>query len=379
MSVEIREVRTRRERKLFIYFPEKLYEDRYPQWVHPIYQNEKSFFDPGKNDAWSFSDGKLYLACRDGKPVGRVMALINHKLNKFQDKREARFGFFDSVDDQGVASALLGAAEEWARSKGCDRIVGPLGFTDMDPEGMLVEGFEERASIATWWHPPYTPALVERAGYAKETDWVTYLVELSNPLPPVYAKIAKRLSSRTSYRLKEFAKRKEFKPSIEPIFALINEAYSHLYGFSPLSDEEIQKVAATYIPILDPRFVKAVTLDDQVVGFAIGIPDMTEGIRAARGRLFPFGIFKILAARRRSKRLDMLLGAIKEGHRGKGLDVLMANALYVSARKAKMTHSDSHHELEDNTRVRAEMDKLGGKIYKRHRVFYKELYPKGTL
>ena len=373
MSVQIREVRTKREKKLFIYFPEKLYEERYQQWVHPIYQNERSFFDSDKNDAWGFSEGVFFLAWREGEVVGRIMVLINHKLNKLRSENGARFGFFDSVDDQEVASALLSAAEEWARSKGCNRIVGPLGFTDLDPEGMLVEGHEHRTSIVTWWHPPYAPALLERAGYAKETDWVTYLVDLHDPLPPVYSRIAQRLLSRTDYRLKEFKKRAEFKPFIAPIFRLINEAYQNLYGFSPLNEEEIGKVAADYIPLLDPRFVKVVLLNDEVLGFAVGIPDMTEGIRKARGRLFPFGIFKILAARRRSKRLDMLLGAIKEEHRGKGLDVLMANALYASARAAGITHSDSHHELESNLRMRAEMEKLGGKLYKRHRIYYKGL------
>lgn len=373
MSVQIREVQTKKEKKLFIYFPEKLYEERYPQWVHPIYKSEFEFFDSGKNSAWGYSEGALFLAWREGKVVGRIMALINHKVNRFRTENSSRFGFFDSVDDQGVASALLAGAEDWGRSKGADRIVGPLGFTDLDPEGMLVEGHEHRATIATWWHPPYAPRLVETAGYKKETDWVTYLVGISQPLPPIYEKIAQRLTSRSSYRLKEFTKRGELAPFIEPVFALINDAYQHLYGFAPLDEDEIRKVAADYLPILDPRFVKAVTLDDELLGFAIGMPDMTEGIRKARGRLFPFGIFKILGAAKRTKQLDMLLGAIKEEHRGKGLDVLMANALYRSAREAGMTHSDSHHELESNLRVRAEMEKLGGRLYKRHRIYFKEL------
>jgi GNAT superfamily N-acetyltransferase len=373
MAIEIREIHSKKEKRLFIFLPERLYEKRYPQWVHPIYQSEFEFFDPGKNPAWGYSEGTLFLAWRNGKVVGRIMALLNHKVNRFRNQNSARFGFFDSVDDQEVASALFKVAEDWARSKGCDRIVGPLGFTDLDPEGMLVEGFEHRATIATWWHPPYTPKLVEAAGYAKETDWVTYLVDIQDGLPGVYEKIARRLTSRSSYRLREFKKRGEFVPFIEPVFSLINDSFKHLYGFAPLDEEEIRKVAADYIPILDPRFVKVVTLDGELVGFAIGVPDMTEGIRKARGRLFPFGIFKILSARKHSKRLDMLLGAIKEEHRGKGLDVLMANALYESARKAGMTHSDSHHELETNTRMRAEMERIGGRIYKRHRIYYKEL------
>ena len=373
MAIEIREVRGKKEKRLFIFFPEKLYEKRYPQWVHPIYRTQRSYFDPKKNDAWSHSDGILFLAWQEGRVVGRVMGLINHRLNKFRNTNEARFAFFDCIDDQEVASALLTAVEEWARFKGKDCIIGPLGFTNLDPEGVLVEGHGERASIGTWWHPPYTPQLIENAGYRKEIDWVTYFVDITKPRPAVYDKIAQRVLSRTEYRLMEFSNRKEFGSWIEPVFALMNEAFTAIYGFSPLTDEEIRKVAADYVPFLDPRFAKIVTLKGEVVGFAIGIPDMTEGIRKARGRLFPFGVFKIMRARKHSKRVDMLLGAIKEGHRGKGLDVLMANALYDSAHKAGMTHSDSHHELESNARMRAEMERIGGRVYKRHRIYRKEL------
>lgn len=373
MSLEIREVADKKEKKLFIRLPERLYEERYPQWVHPIYKNEEAFFDPAKNQAWNQGEGVLFLAWLDSQPVGRIMALINHRLNKLEEKADARFGFFDCIESRDAVVGLLGAAEDWARAKGCERIVGPLGFTNMDPEGLLVEGYQHRASIATWWHPPYLKKLIEEAGYKKEVDWVTYLVDFSKPFPPVYEKIAKRVLSRTEYKLKEFSRRSEFSPYIKPIFNLINEAYSDIYGFSPLHPEEIEKIASDYIPILDPRFVKVVTLDDEVVSFALGIPDMSKGIRAARGRLYPFGFLKILRARRKSKRLDMLLGAIKAEHRGKGLDVLMANALYASARKAGMQASDSHHELEENVKMRAEMEKLGGRIYKRHRLYCKEL------
>ena len=373
MAIDVRMVRTAKDRRLFIYFPEKLYEKRYPNWVHPIYRNECETFDPGKNDAWSFCDGVLFLARREGKVVGRIMGIINHKVNELKGQSWSRFGFFDCIDDQEVATALLHTAEDWARSNGCARMVGPLGFTDLDPEGMLVEGFKERTSIGTWWHPPYTSPLVEGAGYAKEIDWFSYLVDLTAPLPSIYRKIAERLLSRSDYTLKEFTKRSEIKPLIKPIFVLVNEAHLHLYGFSPLSEKQIKKAVPDYIRILDPRFAKVVTLDDELVGFSVGIPDMTEGIRAARGRLFPFGIFKVLRARRRSKRLDMLAGAIRKEHRGKGLDVLMANALYTSARRAGITHADSRLILENNIRMRAEMERLGGRIYKRYRLFGKDL------
>jgi GNAT superfamily N-acetyltransferase len=373
MSVEIREVKNARDLKIFIYLPEKLYESRYPQWVHPIYMSEKEFFDPKKNTGWHYSEGVLFLAFKDKVPCGRIMGIVNHKVNKFRKENNARFGFFDSIDDQGVASALLGAVEEWGRTKGCDKLVGPLGFTDLDPEGMLVEGQDNRATITTWWHPPYTPKLLETAGYKKEIDWVTYKVDLTRPVPEVYAKIAKRVLERSDYKLLDIKKQKDLKPYIKPVFELINDAYKHLYGFSPLDGPEMDKIAADYLSLLDPRFVKLITLEGKLVAFSIGMPDMTEGIRAARGRLFPFGILKILNSAKRTKQLDMMLGAIKEEHRGKGLDVLMAVDLYEKAQKAGMTISDSHHELETNTVMRGEMEKLGGVIYKRHRIFFKNL------
>ncbi len=373
MAVEIVAAKTAKQKKQFIYFPEKLYEDKYPQWVHPIYMSERDFFNPAKNQSWSFCDGEMFLAYRDKKIVGRILAMVNHKVNKVKNEKNGRFGFFDTIDDKEVAAALLLAAEEWVKEKGCNRIVGPLGLTDLDCEGMLVEGSEHRATITTWWHPPYTPALLEALGYKKEIDWVTYKVDFLKPLPPVYPKIAERILKRGRYKLLEFTKRKQFKTIVEPIFELINTTYADLYGFSPLNDEEIRKIAAEYSPIMDPRFVKVVTYNDKVIAFTIGIPDMSEGIRAARGRLFPFGLFKMLNSAKRTKQLDMLLGAIAEEHRGKGLDVLMAVSIINTALAAGFTYSDTHHELEDNVMVRAEMERLGGEVYKRYRAFSKEL------
>lgn len=373
MSVQIREVRTRRERRLFIYLTERLYEKRYSQWVHPIYKMQRSYFDPGKNAAWNHSDAVLYLAWDSGRPVGRIMVLINHRLNKFRNTNEARFSYFDCIDDQGVACALLNTVEDWARTKGATYIIGPLGFTNTDTQGILVEGHTERGILGSWWHPTYSSPLIEAAGYVKEMDWVDYYIDLSEPWPAAYKKIAERVSARTAYKLVEFTSRRELDRWIEPVFQLMNEAYVQIYGFSPLTDDEIHKVADDYIPFLDPRFIKIVTLDEEVVSFSIGIPDISAGVRAARGRLFPFGFSKILRARKRSKRLDMLLGAIKEGHRGKGLDVLMANANYTSALAAGMTHVDTHQEQETNIRIRAELERLGGKIHKRFRIYRKDL------
>jgi len=373
MAVRIHEVRSKRDRKRFIYFAEKLYENDYPQWVHPIYKMHCSFFDPDKNEAFSHSDAALFLALREDRVVGRIMGIINHKSNKFHNTREGRFSHFDAVNDQEVATALLTTVENWVTERGCDYIIGPLGFTNTDSEGLLIEGYEQRASIGNWWHPPYTKHLVDGAGYVKEIDWVSYIVDITNPTPERFRRVIKRVMDRSSYKLIEFTDRKQFKPWIEPVFRLMNETYTVIYGFSALSDAEISQMARDYMPFLDPRFGKVVILGDEVVGFTIGIPDFTAGIRAARGRLYPFGFTKVLRARKRATRVDMLLGAIHPEHRGRGIDMYMVMAGFESARKAGFTHVDSHQILESNHPMRSGTEQVGGKIYKRHRLYRKDL------
>ncbi|MBD3284851.1 hypothetical protein GF359_00710 [candidate division WOR-3 bacterium] len=373
-KAEIREVSSKKGKKAFIYLPERMYEKKYPQWVHPIYRSQRDYFNPGKNDAWGYSDVILFLAWAGDDPVGRIMGIVNHRFNEFHKTREARFSYFDCIDDQETATRLLSTVEGWAKDRGADYIIGPLGFKNTDTQGVLVEGQEHRSIIASWWHPPYTPGLIEGAGYRKEMDWFGYKIELTdNTIPPIYDKITRRLLSRTRYRLLEFSSKREMKPYILPVFRLINESYTELYGFSPLTDREIRKTVQNYQSFLDPRFAKVVVYDNEVVAFGLGLPDLSPGFRAARGRLFPFGFLKILRCLKASRRLDLVLGAIKKKHRGKGLDVLMAKAMYTSAIQAGMTHMDTHKEQETNKKIIAEIERVGGRRYKRYRIYRKAL------
>ena len=373
MRVYIKEVKGTLQKKRFVFLPEKLYADSYPRWVPPIYKNVINSLDSRKNDTWDFCSGKLYLTHNGDSITGRILVLINHRANEFLKKKEARFGYFDSINNSDVASTLLGKAEEWARSKGCNRIVGPMVFSDLNPSGMLIEGFEEQSSIGTWWHPPYAKELLRNAGYVKEIDWVSYVLDLTRPRPSIYKKIAERVLTRTRFKLVEFENKRKIRPYLRGMFNLSNRAHLHLYGFSPMSDGQMKKSADSYLKILDPRFLKIITLDGELIAFCIGIPDMTSGIRAARGRLFPFGLFKISEARKKSNRLDMIAGAIEPEHRGKGLDVLMTDAIYSSAAKAGLTCCDSRLVLENNLKMRAEYEKAGAKVYKRYRLFAKKL------
>jgi GNAT superfamily N-acetyltransferase len=374
MTVEIKEVQSPKDLKAFIYLPEKIHAGDV-NWVHPIYMDEKKYFNPKKNKAFGYCEAIFLLAFRGPKLVGRVMGIINNRFNEYRKVRIARFGYLETWEEPDVVHALLSRVEEWARRKGMDRIIGPYGFSDQDPEGYIIQGFENRATIATYYNYEWMPRLVEKEGYAKDIDYFVYKLEIPKEIPEFYKKIYDRILRRGGYVLHEFKKRKELKPWIRPILSLMNECYTNtnIYGFAPLDEKEQDDLAKRYLPVVDPRFVKAVTKEGAPVAFIIGIPDMTEGIQRARGRLLPLGFIKVLRAAKKTKQLDLLLGAIAEKYRGLGLDVLMGVKMLESARAAGFEIIDTHHEMEANVKVRAEMERMGGVVYKIFRVWQKNL------
>lgn len=374
MATDVREVKTRGELKAFICLPEELHKsDR--NWVPPIYMDEWKYFNPKKNKAFGYCPAILLLAYRGGQVVGRAMGIINTRFNEHRKEQLARFSYLETIEDQEVVHALLSRVEEWARSLGMTRIVGPYGFSDQDPEGFLIEGFEHRATIATYYNFDWMPGMVEKEGYTKDIDYYVYKLDVPQEFPEFFKKIFERGEKRGNFTVLEFRKRKELKPWIRPILALMNECYtgSNIYGFAPLEEKEMDDLAKRYMPVLNPRFIKVVTKDGEPASFVIGMPDMTAGIQKAKGRLLPFGFIHILRAAKKTKQLDLLLGAVKEKYRGMGLDVLMGFKILTSAREAGFEYLDSHHEMESNVKVRAEMERMGGKVYKRFRVLQKKL------
>jgi len=374
MSVQIKQVQGRRDLKKFIFLPEKIHAN-HVNWVPPIYMDEWNYFNPKKNPAFTYCDTILLLALRGKEVVGRIMGIINNRYNEHRNEKTARFGYLETWEDREVVHALLSYVEDWARQKGMTRIIGPYGFSDQDPEGFLINGFENRATIATYYNFEWMPKLVEQEGYTKDIDYFVYKLDVPKEIPDLYKRIYERVKRRGVFKILEFKKRKEIKPWIVPVLSLMNECYtsSNIYGYAPLDEKEMHALAKKYMPVIDPRFVKVVIKDNQVIAFVVGMPDMTEGIQKARGRLFPFGFLKILKAAKKTKQLDLLLGAIKEEYRGKGLDVLMGTRMIISANEAGMEVIDTHHEMETNVKVRAEMEKMGGKLYKLFRVYQKDL------
>jgi hypothetical protein len=374
MKVDIKEVKSRNDLKKFIYLPEKIHAD-HETWTHPIYMDEWTYFDAKKNKAFSYSDTILLLAYKGDDVIGRIMGIINKRYNEYKMEKTARFGYLETREEDEVVRALLKAVEDWAREKGMTKIIGPYGFTDQDPEGFLIEGFENHATIATYHNFDWMPRMIEKLGYAKDVDYFVYKLDVPKEIPEFYKKILERVKRKGNFELVELRKKRQIKPWIIPVLDLMNECYigSNIYGYTPLDKQEMMDLAKRYLPVLDPRFVKVVTKDGDTVAFVVGIPDMAAGIKKARGRLLPFGFLKILRAAKKSKQLDLLLGAVKESYRGRGLDVLMGVGMIMSAQEAGFEVMDTHHELESNVKVRAEMVKMGGKLYKKFRVYQKAL------
>ena len=249
----------------------------------------------------------------------------------------------------------------------------PMGFADQDPQGYLIEGFEHEPSIGTYHNFENINGFLERAGYGKDMDYVVYRVDLTGGVPEFYKKIAERARRRNACRLLELGSRQELRPYIKPVLELMNECFRELYGYHELDDEEMRALAKRFLPVLDPRFVKIAASGDEIVGFNIAMPNLAEGFRKARGRLFPFGVLWLLRAGRRTRQLDSLVGGIRKDYRSRGVDAVLGCATMVSAAGAGFRFADTHHELEYNFKVRGEMEKLGGTIYKRYRIYRKDL------
>jgi ribosomal protein S18 acetylase RimI-like enzyme len=253
------------------------------------------------------------------------------------------------------------------------RIIGPLGFSDKDPQGFQIEGFEYPLFMTAPNNSKYMPELIEQEGYEKKVDLVNYLGKIPDEFPLIYEKVLARLECNKEYKIIEFASKKELKPYIIDVLELMNDTFAEIYGFVPLNDKEKTDFAARYLPILDPKFIKVIEANGKLVGFAVGMPDISKGIKDANGKLLPFGIFKILKESKRSKKLLMMLGGVKKEYRGKGLEVLMGVKILQSGIKHKMDTLDSHLVLENNTKMRSEYERVGCKVVKRFRIYQKEL------
>ena len=374
MKLELREVSNKNELRTFIYLPKKIH-SKDPHWLPPIWMDEKELFNKKKNHSYEHADTIMLLAWRGEKAVGRIMGIISHRYNDINKENNGRFCFLECFNDKEVVHALISAVEEWARGKGMTALVGPLGFSDKDPQGFQIEGFDLPQVMTTTTNLPYLPEMIAEEGYVKKKDILNYHAPLPGKLPELYEKIFARVNQRQDLKIIEFKSKKEIKPDIIlDVLELMNETFVEIYGFVPLTAAEKLELAKRYLPLLSPEFIKVVTnKNGDMVGFAIGMPDLSEGIKKSKGYLLPFGIFHILRAAKKSRKLMMMLGGVKAQYRGQGIDTLMGAKILQSAIEKKMSIIDSHLVLEENQSMRAEYERIGGSIVKRFRIFTKNL------
>lgn len=373
MAVFVQEVHNKKELREFIYLPATLHKG-HSTWIPPIYNDEWSFYDPSKNKAFSYCKTILGLAIDHGKTTGRIMGIINQRYNDIHEENFARFEFMDCINDQETGHALISFVYEWAKRHGVSKLVGPLGFSDKEPQGFLISGFEHQAILDSACNQPYMIDIVEREGFIKFRDLGNYLIEIPDRMPELYERIYRSVMAKNNLHIKEFRKRRELKPYIIPALRLMNETYMPIYGFLPLEEDEMLELARRYISVLDPDFIKLVLIENSVVGFAISIPDISEGLKRSRGYLFPVGLFHILRSLKRSDKLVVFLGAIKHGYRGKGIDAVLAMKTFETAIHRGMKYIESHLILETNTKMIGEVEKAGGKLHKKFRIYQKDIY-----
>ncbi|MCP4312352.1 MAG: hypothetical protein GY790_13900 [Bacteroidetes bacterium] len=374
MEIIVKPVCSRQDLRKFIHLPAKIHKD-HSNWIPPLYSDDWEFFNSKKNKSFEYSDVIMLIAYRGREVVGRIMGIINRKYNEEHKEKHARFNYLEAWDDREVIGVLLSHVEDWASIKGMEKVVGPLAFSDKDPQGYLISGFNESISLAAHCNFEYLIGHLESLGYAKDIDLVVYKIQIPERTPDLYLKVAERAKrNNPGIKLLEFTRRRDLKPWIRPIFTLINETFTNIYGFMPFTLEEMDIFANRYLLLMDPRYIKAVLDErDEAVAFVIGMPDISKGIKGSRGYILPYGIIRILISSRRTRQLNLMLGAIHPNYQNRGLDTIMGSAMLVSARKGGLEYIDSHLEMETNTKVRAEMEYMGGKVYKIYRVFGKSI------
>lgn len=376
-NITIKKVETKKELKTFIRFNYELYKDN-PYSVPDLYEDMLNTFSE-KNAAMEFCDAVYFLAYRDGKVVGRVAGIINNKANKTWNVKAVRFGWIDFIDDEEVSRLLIEAVEKWGKEHGMTEIQGPLGFTDMDAEGMLIEGFEELSTMATIYNYPYYSKHIEKLGFEKDVDWIELLMTVPREtgLPDRLKRIAELVMTKYNLQIKKYTSGKKLAADYgQEIFSLINEAFKPLFGYSELSQKQIDQYVRMYLPILDLKLVSLITeADGRLIGVGISMPSMSRALQKAKGKLFPFGWWHLIKALKikKPKILDLMLVAIKPEYQGKGVNSLLFYDLLPIYISEGYEYVETNVELETNAKVQQQWIYFERRQHKRRRCFKKSL------
>ena len=375
MGVEIKEVKTKKDLRKFVKFNYELYKGN-PYHVPNLVDEEMMTLSREKNPAFEVCDAIYFLAYKNEKIVGRIAGIIVHESNRIRNQNHARFGFVDFIDDDEVVDALFDAVVGWAKEKGMTALHGPLGFTDLDHEGTLVEGFDQLGTMATIYNYPYYPKQLERIGFVKDQDWCELKIYIPDSVPEKHLRIAEIVKKKYGLRVMKFKKRKEIWPYAIRIFETLNAAFAPLYGVTPLTAKQINYYVKMYIPMLQLKLITVIIreADDAVVGFAITLPSLSRAMQKSKGKFFPFGFIHLLKALySKPKIIDLYLIGILPEYQQKGVNSLVFTDLIPEYIRVGAVYAESNAELETNNAVQAQWQYFKTEYHKRRRAYIKPI------
>lgn len=378
MSLEIRQVDANDKKQLrqFILFPEKLYKHN-PYYVPNLVFDEMDTLNPSKNPASDFCDQVLYMAYKDGKPVGRIAGIINRWANERWKHDEVRFGWFDTIDDKEVSAALIAKVEAFGKAHGMTHIVGPLGFTDFDPEGMLIEGYDQQSTMPLIYNYPYYVSHIEALGFKKDADWLEYRITVPEVIPEKFERVAKIVAEKNNFKIRPVTRkiiRKE--DYATKLFAVITDTYKDLYEYTMLPDNLADKYIGFYLKILDLRYISSIENDKgEIVAFGVTMPSIADALIKSRGRLLPFGWWHLLKALfiKHSEGAELLLMGARADVRKTGVTALLVCDMFHKYQKMGVKWAESNAELEDNYSIRNHFEAFERIQHKRRRSYKKEI------
>lgn len=359
----------------YVEFGINLYKDN-PCYVPPLIMDDVRTLTPESNPAFDFCEAQSFMAFRNGEPVGAITAIINRAANEKTGERQVRFGFMDFIDDEEVVDALFDAVAAWGRERGMTEMVGPLGFTDLDPEGMLTEGYDQIGTMATIYNYPYYVDHMERMGFEKDAEWVEYRITVPDGIPEKHQRISDIVARKFGLKVKKFTSKKKIKEQYgRAIFDLVNEAYADLYGFVPLTDRQIEHYINIYLGVLRLDDVTLIVdSDERLVALGISMPSMSKALQKSRGRLFPFGWYHLLRAiKGHSDVVDLLLVAVKPEYQSKGVNALLFSDLIPRYIANGYKFAESNVELEGNANVQKQWEYFERRLHRRRRAWKKAL------
>ncbi|QUH29072.1 GNAT family N-acetyltransferase [Vallitalea guaymasensis] len=371
--IEIVEVTSKKDLKVFVKFPTRLYK-KCRNYIPSLLVDELNTLRKDKNPAMDFCESKYWLAYKDGKVVGRIAGIINYAAIDLWNEKAGRFGYIDFIEDMEVAKLLLETAEEWLISKGMTKIQGPLGFSDFDLEGMLIKGFEYLGTMTTIYNHSYYVDYLKELGYSKDVDWFEYEIIIPDEVPEPVKIVAERSIKTNNLKVLEAKSKKDIIPYVPKLFSLINSAFKELYEFTPLTDKQIKLYTKQYISFINPNFVKFVLDEnDELIAYVLGFPSLAKAIKKGKGRILPFGFIYLLKALKLNKRLEIVQIAVDPKFQNRGVNAILFRELIISCNKKGIHSADLNPQLESNKKVRSQWQRFKHRQHKVRTSFYKEL------